>query len=293
MRKSVKVGVASVGLLLIGSPAAAQSNTMTSVGNIGIANGNQIAIDPLQIPINACGNAIGVLGFAAASCQDAHATANYNSGHDHDHGYNNGHGHGNGGGGTDMVSLLNPGIANGNQADLMVQIPINLCGNAIGILGAAVASCSDASATASAFSDDGHKRVRPRPYHDLRSPVRNTIAPKADQKAKKNRKTEIGLLGGLLAPVTNLLGNQGRDKDKDMDAQPRHILGFGDHDGFGRHDRTCGDDSMTSILNPGILNGNQVKADVQVPVNLSGNAVGVLGAAVASARDTSATANYC
>ncbi len=53
MRKSVKVGVASAGLLLIGSPAAAQGD-MSTFGNVGIANGIQgrgadrVAAEPLR-----------------------------------------------------------------------------------------------------------------------------------------------------------------------------------------------------------------------------------------------------
>jgi hypothetical protein len=41
---------------------------VTNIGNLSILSGNRVDI-PISIPINVCGNAIAILGFAEASCQ--------------------------------------------------------------------------------------------------------------------------------------------------------------------------------------------------------------------------------
>ena len=40
----------------------------TSEDNVGLANGNQV-FAPIQAPINVCGNAIAIFGYASASCE--------------------------------------------------------------------------------------------------------------------------------------------------------------------------------------------------------------------------------
>ena len=74
-QRTVAVGLLSAGLVLAGGgtafadrPAKGGGGDLTSIGNAGILNGNQIYM-PIQIPINVCGNAIGFLGNAQASCE--------------------------------------------------------------------------------------------------------------------------------------------------------------------------------------------------------------------------------
>jgi hypothetical protein len=43
-------------------------NHLNDVGNVSILSGNTVNI-PITAPINICGNAVAVLGFAEASCQ--------------------------------------------------------------------------------------------------------------------------------------------------------------------------------------------------------------------------------
>lgn len=238
MRKSIKVGVASAGLLLIGSPAAAFAETAggpvnaTETGNLA----NQIVLENR--------------GGDDRMANDS----------------------------TIMNSILNPGIVSGNQIDAMIQIPINVCGNAIGILGFAVASCQDSHATASKFGDEVNDHGDGPRQSSTQSPLRDRIMPKA----KPVKKAEVGLLGNLLSPLTGLLGS-----GQDDDLQRGYWKDRGD-------DAVCNDTTgMNSIGNIGIVSGNQIDVDAQIPVNISGNAIGVLGAAIASAQDTSATADFC
>jgi hypothetical protein len=290
MRKASTLGVVSAGLLLAGSPAHAVDTSMSSSLNIGIANGIQADL-PIQIPVNACGNAIGLLGSAMASCVGG-ATANFASGRNssgHD-GYGGGGGPtGPMGGRTDLGSFLNGGIANGIQVSGIVQAPVNICGNAIGILASAMASCTNSGATANAFSSShpqGHmpphmpptqysspRPIAPRPMAAANKALPSNIRTVAGKRAAAPHKKEAGLLAGILSPVTSLLG-----------------LGGGK--GNGGNGGTCGDVDMSTFGNVGIANGIQAHVPVQVPINFSGNAIGILGSATASSVG-GATANYC
>jgi hypothetical protein len=198
-----------------------------------------------------------------------------------------------GGGGpdSDLQSALNAGNANGIQADAKVQAPINLCGNAIGLLGSANAYCADGAA-ANLFANRGVAQTVPiilparnttaRPAHTNARP--NAAKPSAAKQtgvkstptksgvaAKPGKKTEGGLLANLLAPVTGLLTGGG-------------VGGFGGE--------RCGDVDMSTFGNIGAANGIQAHAPIQAPINLTGNAIGLLGSATGLST-AGANANYC
>src|SRR5262245_15469197 len=81
VRRTARVGILSAGFLLIGGVATAanatpahhaEGLTQVSAANKGIANGTQVAI-PVQVPINACGNGVGVVGVGigvSGNCSD-------------------------------------------------------------------------------------------------------------------------------------------------------------------------------------------------------------------------------
>jgi hypothetical protein len=330
MRKTIPtLGIVSAGLLLAGSPAHAVETDMSSNLNVGIANGIQ-ALLPIQAPVNLCGNAIGLLGSANSYCVGG-AQADYASPVNNPV-YNpylfaqGGYGQnlpipvfptypvGGGGPDSDLQSALNAGIANGIQADAKVQAPINLCGNAIGLLGSANAYCADGAA-ANLFANRGVAQTVPiilparntaaRPAHTnarptagkpavkptgakpaarpnaAKPPIKPTAAKQTGVKstptkrgvaAKPGKKTEGGLLANLLAPVTGLL------------------TGGGAGGGFGGE--RCGDVDMSTFGNIGAANGIQAHAPIQVPINLTGNAIGLLGSATGLST-AGANANYC
>lgn len=118
----------------------AESDTTTQ-RNIGALSGNQL-LAPVQAPINACGNAIAVGGAADAGCEGG-ADADYS-------------------GSGDLTTQDNVGLGNGNQIFAPVQAPVNVCGNAIAILGYASASCdggSDAEIPGGHDHHDSHKEL--------------------------------------------------------------------------------------------------------------------------------------
>src|SRR6185369_8498675 len=106
-----------------------------SFGNSGIGSGNQVNLG-LQLPIDVCGNAIGVVGNAQASCEGG-ATATGGSGD------------------VSANSGFNSGILSGNQVNGLVQIPINVCGNAIGLFGNVEAGCKGGSTANAGGGDNG------------------------------------------------------------------------------------------------------------------------------------------
>jgi LPXTG-motif cell wall-anchored protein len=102
------------------------SGHMTTSGNNSILGGNQVNV-PISIPVNVCGNAAAVLGFAAAGCEGG-AWA------------------GNTGGGTATTSGNNS-IGGGNQINIPISVPINICGNSASVLGTALSGCRGGSGT--------------------------------------------------------------------------------------------------------------------------------------------------
>ena len=73
MRKTRIAGAvfgAAAAVALMAGPAAADDPTTSGSGSV--LGGNQVQI-PVSVPINACGNAISVLGLAGASGQDCGA----------------------------------------------------------------------------------------------------------------------------------------------------------------------------------------------------------------------------
>lgn len=97
-------------------------------GNAGVASigsGNNVNA-PVSTPVNVCGVAAGVGGFANAGCKGGSHTATVIKGS------NNGSGNGNAG-----VAA----IGSGNNVNAPVSAPVNVCGVAAGVLGFANAGC--------------------------------------------------------------------------------------------------------------------------------------------------------
>src|SRR4029079_1329908 len=108
--------------------SASATESWTTGYNAGALNGNQLK-STIQAPIDICGNSIAVLGFADASCRGgAGARAGESASTE-----------------SDWTTGYNAGVLNGNQASSTIQVPIDLCGNAISVFGFASASCGGGS----------------------------------------------------------------------------------------------------------------------------------------------------
>ncbi|MEY9932986.1 hypothetical protein ABH926_007639 [Catenulispora sp. GP43] len=90
----------------------------SSVGSPGILSGNTIQA-PVHIPVNACGDSVNVVGVGNGALGN--------------HCYNGG---GAGGGSTATGSSVgSPGIVSGNTVQVPVDVPVNLCGDTVNVVG--------------------------------------------------------------------------------------------------------------------------------------------------------------
>jgi len=94
----------------------------SSHGSPGILSGNTIQA-PVHVPVNACGDTVNVVGVGNAA-KDNHC--------------HNGGGATVGGGSTAVGSSSNsPGIISGNTIQVPVDVPVNLCGDTVNVVGVA------------------------------------------------------------------------------------------------------------------------------------------------------------
>ncbi|MEV0267550.1 chaplin family protein [Hamadaea sp. NPDC050747] len=293
VRRSLNAGALTAGALLATGTAAHADATLVSSDNVGILNGTQVLL-PVQAPIDVCGNAVAVGGVAGAGCVGGSAAmlspewgwAHYQA-----------------------KSGPNIGIGNGTQVIAPIQIPVDVCGNAVAVLGQAYAGCEGgASATITGKSKPGGHYTKESteagvlPTEGLVDglPVVGNLLG-----GLTGGSTGLPVVGDLLrgsGPAANLLGGsgpaagllggqpatevlestggptEGKGKPYPCGCPSGHDdHGHGGPGGHGGH----GGPTLISTDNIGILNGTQVYAPIQIPVNISGNAIGVLGSATA------------
>jgi hypothetical protein len=178
----------------------AESETLTQ-GNYGALSGNQL-LAPIQAPINACGNAVAVGGASDAGCEGG-ADADYS-------------------GAGNLTTQDNVGLGNGNQIFAPIQAPVNVCGNAIAILGHATASCDGGS---DAEIPGGHD------HHDSHKELSTTEASNVDLNeealpAVPGLDAVSGVTGGLPV-VGGLVGNTTSEGVADSVAGVTELAGAG------------------------------------------------------------------
>ncbi|WP_049577174.1 chaplin [Nocardiopsis sp. SBT366] len=100
-------------------------STLTTDGSGGVASGNQISV-PVDTAIEICGNSIAVLGASSAQCTTIiniiHASPDNE-------------------GAPSAATSGAGGVASGNQVLVPVNAAVDICGNAVSVLGIAEASC--------------------------------------------------------------------------------------------------------------------------------------------------------
>jgi hypothetical protein len=216
--------------------------TQNTKDNNGVLNGLQ-AYAPVWVPVNAVGNSVAVLGEANA------AGSGVNKRTESGQVTETKHGHGDGDG-VAQNSWDNNGLLNGLQVYAPVDIPINLCGNSIALLG-------EANAAAQCWNGHGGRKTE-----------------KAEQNSSDNNGIANGvqLLSGLHMPI-NLSGNA------------IALAGEANAAAVSHNESTHGDGiTQNSSDNNGIANGLQAYAPIDIPINACGNALGILGEANAAAQ---------
>ncbi|QYC45802.1 hypothetical protein Nocox_41300 [Nonomuraea coxensis DSM 45129] len=247
---SLPIDISGNSVAAIGAAQAASQGGATAVegrgngipnrtsGNASVGGGNQINV-PITAPVNACGNAVSLIGVSDAGCKGG-ATARTQ---------------GRGGAGGNRTSG-NASVLGGNQVTAPITAPINVCGNAIAIFGAATAGCKGGAE------------------------VHNTGRGAGGNRTSGN----ASVLGGnqVVAPISvpiNVCGNAVAAVGRAFAACRG---GSSVHNGGGgggayqtsRHvpaPRSSGNDTDGRF---GVGSGNQVIAPIAAPVDACGNAVG-------------------
>ncbi|MFL6116296.1 MAG: chaplin [Catenulispora sp.] len=162
MKRRIAFGLTTGGLLAGGGLGFAHADSTgtgsgttgtTAGGSPGILSGNTIQV-PVDIPINVCGvtaNVVGLLNPAAHnSCaNEGGATATGGSGSDSP-----------GGSTANGGAQGSPGILSGNNVQIPVNVPVNVCGDTLSVVGVGDAAkhnhcANDGGATATGGSGSG------------------------------------------------------------------------------------------------------------------------------------------
>ncbi|MFG3281699.1 chaplin [Streptomyces sp. NPDC048111] len=132
--KGLVTAVATGGVLAATGYAHADSTAGGSAEHSpGALAGNAVQL-PVDLPVNVCGNTVDVLGLLNPSAGNTCANVSRAS---HGHGVRAGAPHaGNGGGASASGSEKNsPGVLAGNGLQLPVDLPVNISGNSVGVVG--------------------------------------------------------------------------------------------------------------------------------------------------------------
>ncbi|MGW0222696.1 LAXTG-anchored chaplin ChpA [Streptomyces tendae] len=152
MRQTLSRGMvaaaAATGILsLCGSPALADSHADGAATNSpGAVSGNALQV-PVDVPVNACGNTVDVI----AALNPAFGNECENTSDEQPDGNGHGGGYGedtsassstssstssSGGSHADGATVGSPGVGSGNNAQVPVDVPVNLCGNTVDVIAA-------------------------------------------------------------------------------------------------------------------------------------------------------------
>jgi hypothetical protein len=280
---------------------------MTTGYNAGVLTGNQVS-SVIQAPIDLCGNAISVLGFASAECEGGAGAVN------------------GGGSAESMTSGFNAGVLTGNQVSNVVQVPISACGNAISVLGFADASCTGGAWAVNGGGTGGGSNAGGGSHHGGGSNhgggyssggasggyssggasggYGSNAGAHGHGHSHGSGTKANGKVKGSHKAKTGNAGHAHRHGSDEHGAGHRNRGGYGAGHGTGNGGYSAGNNGgsyhgggagnggsaadadgcgdMTTGYNAGILTGNQVSSVLQVPIDISGNAVSVLGFASGS-----------
>ncbi|WP_405717708.1 chaplin [Streptomyces sp. NBC_00046] len=124
LSKSVLVMAAASGILTAagGYAFADASADGAAVGSPGVGSGNNVQV-PVHVPVNVCGNTVNVIGLLNPAFGNECVNAD-------------GQGAGGRGASAEGGAIGSPGVLSGNNIQAPVDVPVNACGNTVGVIGA-------------------------------------------------------------------------------------------------------------------------------------------------------------
>ena len=169
---------------------------------------------------------------------------------------------------SDAATSGNGSLLGGNQAVVNGDIPVNVTGNAIG----AVAGVAGASSTGSDAKVIDHQ------HNEVHTSGNGSVL--GGNQLVVDGDIPVNVTGNAISAVGGVAGASSTGSDSKVLHEAGHGHGYGH--GHGHED-------IATSGNGSLLGGNQLVADLDVPVNVAGNAVGAVGGvAGAAATDSDA-----
>ncbi|WP_237101254.1 chaplin family protein [Nonomuraea sp. MG754425] len=207
-------------------------------GNGSVGGGNQINA-PISVPVNACGNAVSLIGKSDAGCKGGSTVRTQ----------------GRGGAGDNRTSG-NGSVLGGNQITAPISAPINACGNAVAIFGDSTAGCVGGAAVHNTGRGVGGNRTS---GNGSVLGGNQVIAPVS---------VPINICGNSVAAIGKAFsGCKGGSSVNNHGGPGQHYQSKARH-------MTAGSTGNDTDGRFGAGSGNQVVAPVSLPVDACGNAVG-------------------
>ncbi|MEU5363598.1 chaplin family protein [Streptomyces sp. NPDC005925] len=156
-RKGLMTVAAATGVLAgMGGIAHADSGALaSSSGSPGVLSGNSVSA-PVHVPVNVCGNTVNVIGVLnpamGNSCANGSGPAGGSDSGDHGDGGSSENGSGGGGSQAGGGTADSPGVGSGNNVQVPVDVPVNVCGNSVDVAGAFNPSTGNSCANGSGTS---------------------------------------------------------------------------------------------------------------------------------------------
>ncbi|MFI1758794.1 chaplin family protein [Streptomyces sp. NPDC020571] len=146
-RKGLMTMAAATGVIAAAGGAAHADSSAhgSSSGSPGVLSGNTVQA-PVHVPVNVCGNTVDVVGVLnpAMGNSCANKSGGASGGHGDSGGYgdsgNSGshegsHGGSHGGSHAGGHAADSPGVGSGNHVEVPIDVPVNVCGNSIDVVG--------------------------------------------------------------------------------------------------------------------------------------------------------------
>ncbi|MFE7902518.1 chaplin [Streptomyces sp. NPDC057424] len=147
-RKGVIAVAAASGAMAVTVPAYAGSGADGSTaGSPGVVSGNTVQL-PVHVPVNVCGNTVNVVGLLNPAA--GNSCANKDDGRAGRPGRS-------GGAVAEGGAQDSPGVISGNGVQLPVDLPVNVTGNSVNVVGIGNASTGNESSN----TPGDHRPVRP------------------------------------------------------------------------------------------------------------------------------------
>ncbi|MFC9843508.1 chaplin [Streptomyces sp. NPDC060223] len=165
-RNGLIVAAAASGAMAVTMPAHADSAADgTAARSPGLISGNTIQL-PVHVPVNVCGNTVNVVGLlnpaAGNSCANEGGGAGASGG-------TRGGGGAEAPGGTQGGAVAHssgkdsPGVLSGNGVQLPVDLPVNVTGNSVSVVGIGNAAVGNESTNNSGGRPDRPVKPAPKP----------------------------------------------------------------------------------------------------------------------------------